>query len=248
MSMNNSIKIVLFAELILFSTCFITIAAEDMNINNKNECVILLHGLARTSRSMTKMEKALAREGYKVVNVDYPSRKFEIEKLTNDIIPEALLKCQASVPKKIHFVTHSMGGILVRNYLSANKIENLGRVVMLSPPNQGSEVVDKLGNLSAFIWLNGPAGQQLGTSKDSIPFKLGKVEFDLGVITGNKSINLILSLLIPGDDDGKVAIENAKVKGMSDFLVLPHSHPFIMKSDNVIHQTKYFLQYGRFEK
>ncbi|MBU3916540.1 alpha/beta hydrolase, partial [bacterium] len=123
-----------------------------------------------------------------------------------------------------------------------------GRVVMLSPPNQGSEVIDKLGSAPGFFWFNGPAGQQLGTGMDSIPLKLGKVDFKLGVITGNKSINLILSLLIPGDDDGKVSIENAKVAGMSDFLVLPHSHPFIMNSDDVIHQTKYFLKYGSFKR
>ncbi|MBA3010366.1 MAG: alpha/beta hydrolase [Proteobacteria bacterium] len=212
----------------------------------ENECVILLHGLARTRNSMGAMEKALSREGYRVVNMEYPSRKFGIEKLANDTISKALIQCQAFFPKRIHFVTHSLGGILVRQYLSINQIENLGRVVMLSPPNKGSQVVDKIGQLPGFYWLNGPAGLQLGT--DGIPSKLGAVHFELGVITGNKSINFILSLLIPGEDDGKVSIDNAKVDGMSDFLVLPHSHPFIMKSEDVIHQTKYFLQHGYFEK
>ncbi len=124
----------------------------------------------------------------------------------------------------------------------------MGQVVMLSPPNQGSEVIDKLRNMPGFYWLNGPAGQQLGTDKDSIPMKLGKVDFKLGIITGNKSINLFLSLIIPGDDDGKVSIENAKVTGMTDFMVLPHSHPFIMRSEEVIYQTKHFLEHGRFLK
>ncbi|MCP4756815.1 MAG: alpha/beta hydrolase [Proteobacteria bacterium] len=238
----------LFALPILFSSLCFAIPTNNVVASEENDCVILLHGLARTSKSMTTMKEALSREGYKVVNIDYPSRKFRIEKLANDTIPKGVMESRSIDPNNIHFVTHSLGGILIRYYLSAKRIQNLGRVVMLSPPNQGSEIVDKLGNVPGFYWLNGPAGQQLGTIADSIPIKLGEVKFELGVITGNKSINLILSLLIPGDDDGKVSIENAKVKGMSDFLVLPHSHPFIMKSDDVIHQTKHFLQYGRFEK
>jgi triacylglycerol lipase len=139
-----------------------------------------------------------------------------------------------------------MGGILVRYYLKENRIPELGRVVMLSPPNGGSEVVDKLGGTFLFKWMNGPAGQQLGTGENSIPKQLGPVDFDLGIITGDRSINLILSCLIPGSDDGKVSIENAKVKGMKDFRVIHASHPFIMKNKEAMSQVVSFLKTGHF--
>ncbi len=231
----------------IVSNCLADKAGLDSAIP-KIECVILLHGLARTYKSMLPLEKALQVKGYHVVNVDYPSRKFKIEKLAEDTIPQALAICHSNKFRKVHFVTHSMGGILVRYYLSKNEIKILGRVVMLSPPNKGSEVIDKMGNMPGFYWFNGPAGQQLGTSEDSLSQKLGAVEFELGVITGNRSINIFLSLLIPGDDDGKVSVENVQVEGMSDFLILPHTHPLIMEAEDTIYQVIYFLQSGYFDK
>ncbi|NOZ54259.1 MAG: alpha/beta fold hydrolase [Gammaproteobacteria bacterium] len=212
----------------------------------RNECVVLLHGLARSSRSFSAMENALSEAGYHVINVDYPSRKHVIESLAEDYVTKAIAKCRSVLTEKIHFVTHSMGGILVRYYLANYSLDSLGHVVMLSPPNQGSEVVDKLGNFPGFYVLNGPAGQQLGTLAKSLPNKLGPVDYSVGVITGNKSINLILSTIIPGDDDGKVSIERAKVAGMSDYLVVPHTHPMIMSSKEVIRQTIGYLQNGKF--
>jgi len=210
--------------------------------------VILLHGLARTDASMRKMEGDLKASGYRVINVDYPSRKETIEMLAVQYIDQAIERCRDSPVEKIHFVTHSMGGILIRYYLSKKPLEELGRVVMLSPPNQGSEVVDKVGKLPGFYALNGPAGQQLGTDMGSLPNQLGSVNYPVGVITGNKTINPILSLLIPGEDDGKVAVERARLAGMSDFLVAPYTHPMIMKRDWVINQTRYFLRHGYFAK
>ena len=212
----------------------------------EGECVILLHGLARTSRSMNTMEKMLRAAGYEVVNTDYPSRKHSIETLSKQFIPPALDQCHNIRVGKIHFVTHSMGGILLRWYLSGNEINKLGRVVMLSPPNQGSEVVDKLKHLPGYSLLNGPAGHQLGTDEASMPSRLGAADFEVGVITGESSINFFLSMLIPGDDDGKVSVERAKLQGMKEFLIVPYSHPFIMKRKAVIHEVIHFLRAGSF--
>jgi triacylglycerol lipase len=212
------------------------------------EGVILLHGLARTKHSMSKMEKRLKAEGYEVINRGYPSRHLTIEKLAEDAIPAAIEACRKKGATRIHFVTHSMGGILVRYYLKHHEIQVLGRVVMLSPPNGGSEVVDTFKNTYPFRFINGPAGKQLGTDASSLPRRLGKVTFDTGVITGDRSINIINSLLIPGADDGKVSVINAKVEGMSDFLIVHVSHPFIMKNDEVIKQTVYFLKNGKFDR
>src|SRR6202167_1388243 len=155
------------------------------------EDVILLHGLCRTSRSMVKMERALTEAGYKVRNVDYPSRTASVEKLADNAIGKAVADCEQDGAAKINFVTHSLGGILVRSYLARHTISNLGRVVMLAPPNQGSEVVDKLGWVFLFKWINGPAGNELGTDKNSTPNQLGPANFPVGIIAGDRSINWI---------------------------------------------------------
>lgn len=215
--------------------------------SDHRECVVLLHGLARSSSSMTNMQDALVAVGYYVVNIDYASREHSVAQLANDVVAQGFTDCAAVFATRVHFVTHSLGGILVRHYLAQHKPTTLGRVVMLGPPNQGSEVVDTLRDVPGFEWINGPAGQQLGTDNTSIPTTLPPVDFECGVIAGDRTINLFLSLLIPGSDDGKVSIERAKVTGMTDFLVVHRTHPFIMQADEVITQTLQFLRRGRFD-
>ena len=147
-----------------------------------SECVITLHGLLRGEGSMQPMADFLMQSGYQVVNLGYPSRDAPIAELAATVIPAALERCEGA--ERVHFVTHSLGGILVRHYLTDHNVPNLGRTVMLGPPNGGSEIVDKLGDLAVFEWLNGPAGQQLGTGPDSVPNQLGPVNYEVGVIAG----------------------------------------------------------------
>ena len=211
------------------------------------EYVILLHGLCRTSRSMLPMQHALAQAGYNVLNVDYPSRSAAIETLGETAVAKAVGDCERAGAVKIDFVTHSLGGILVRSYLARHAIAALGRVVMLAPPNQGSEIVDKLGALWLFKKINGPAGNELGTDADSTPNKLGRANFCVGVIAGNRSINWINSLLIPGADDGKVSVARTQLDGMADHIVIAATHPFIMGNKIAIAQTLAFLKSGKFE-
>ena len=219
-----------------------------------SECVILLHGLARSDSSFTKLASTLNDHGYTTVNYDYPSTNYKVEKLAQDSITDALSQCkehnkeQNQIQNQVHFVTHSMGGILVRQYLSTNTIENLGRVVMLGPPNKGSEVVDNLKNVPGFKLINGPAGMQLGTGEMSVPNKLGEANFELGIVAGTRSINLILSTMLPGRDDGKVTVENTKLGGMNDHITLPVTHPFMMKNKQVISQVLHFLKAGSFKR
>lgn len=213
------------------------------------DCVVLLHGLARTTQSMEPLAEQLRAAHYRVVNQGYPSREFPIAELAGKAIPPALAQCRAQGATRIHFVTHSLGGIVLRQYLLDNAILELARVVMFAPPNQGSQVVDKLKNLPGFYALNGPAGMELGTDPKSVPMQLAKrgpVDFDLGVIAGTRSINLILSLYLPSPDDGKVSVASTRIDGMRDFIALPVSHPFIMKDETAIAQTLHYLQYGRF--
>jgi triacylglycerol lipase len=210
------------------------------------DCVVLLHGLARTSKAMDKLASELAELDYKIANVDYPSREKPIEELSPLVVLEGIRQCQTPETEKIHFVTHSMGGILIRYYLESNKIDNLGHVVMIAPPNQGSEVVDMLSGVPGYALVNGPAGQQLGTDPNSIPSNMGPVDYSVGVIAGNKTFNPLLSQFLPNPDDGKVSVESTKVEGMADFVVVNASHPFIMEDDEVIGYTLSFLKSGSF--
>jgi len=230
----------------LFPTFFLCVLTGSAIAD---ECVVLLHGLARTSASMDKMQEALQDDGYLTANIDYPSRDHAIEKLAEIAIERGLEQCRCyDDVDTIHFVTHSLGGILLRQYLSTAPIEDLGRVVMLGPPNQGSAAVDKLRGVPGFEWLNGPAGQQLGKGEKSVPLKLGPAEFELGIIAGNRSIDPITSAVLENPDDGRVSVEDTKLEGMDDFVVVRHSHAFIMRMRLSIELTKRFLQTGSFDE
>lgn len=219
-----------------------------VGVAGAQDTVILLHGLARSAKPMQQLAEAARGEGHAVVNLDYPSTTATVESLADTRLKPALDKAVADGATHIHFITHSMGGILVRQYLATHTLPQLGRVVMLGPPNRGSELVDRLGGFLPFDWIHGPAGRQLGSWADSLPNRLGAVNYPVGVIAGTRSYNPFYSALIEGPDDGKVSVERAKLEGMSDFLVLPVNHTFMMGDAEVIRQSLFFLREGRFEK
>lgn len=224
--------------------CAVVLIALPMPV--AADSVILLHGLARSERSMQKLETALVKQGYCVQNVSYESTRNNVAKLADQAIAPALATCPGN--GKVNFVTHSLGGILVRHYLHNHQIDNLGRVVMLGPPNKGSEVVDKLRDFPGFHFFHGDAGLELGTGETSVPNKLGQADFDLGIIAGTRSVNLFLSGMIPGVDDGKVSVERTKLDGMRDHLEMEVTHPFMMRNDRVIEQVIHYLKTGKFKR
>lgn len=198
---------------------------------------------------MQPMGDFLEANGFNVVNIGYPSRKHSIEELARVAIPPALDACEQNDPDApLYFVTHSLGGILLRSYLQESAIPKLQRAVMLAPPNNGSELADNFKKLLGYRWLIGKPMQQLGTDENDLPKHLGKVDFELGVIAGSKSYNPLYSAIVSGDDDGKVSVESSKVEGMRDHLVMPVSHSFLMNNATVEQQTLHFLRQGSFFK
>ncbi len=213
------------------------------------ELVILLHGLARTSYSMRKMERELQDAGYLTLNRWYPSRRHTVEELVEEFMEPLVDEVEEKRgPERIHFVTHSLGSIMVRSYAEKNGPDRIGRVVMLAPPNQGSEMADRLKGFAPFRWIFGKPAAELGTGEDDVPAGLPPPRFEVGVIAGTHSWwNPLAWGWIPGESDGTVKVERTRVEGMADFRKVSAGHSLLMRKREVIELTKRFLETGEFD-
>lgn len=210
--------------------------------------VVLLHGILRRAASMQLLEQALTAEGYRVLNLDYPSREQDLAQIVESL-HAPISAFAAELAGELHFVTHSMGGLVARAYLNRHRPQRLGRVVMLAPPNEGSEIADLLQRNWLYRSAFGPAGGQLATRRsDELCCLLGAVDYPLGVIAGDRSLYVFASLVLPGPNDGRVSVERTRVAGMSDHIVLHTSHPLIMRDPEAMAQTIHFLRHGRFRR
>lgn len=209
------------------------------------EVVVLLHGLGRTDRSMRPLEKRLGEAGYETHNLRYPSLQLPPDALVERLHQQLEACCTRA--DRLHFVTHSLGGIVVRAYAATHGPDRVGRVVMLAPPNQGSPYIDRFRGWEPLERAAGPTAAQLGTGEESLPNRLPPPEFVFGVIAGTKNRVPLSRYVIAEPSDGTVAVTSTHLEGMADFVTVDETHTFIMRSPDVALQTLLFLRTGRFD-
>lgn len=218
-----------------------------------SDLVVLLHGILRSKMDMLPLSRYLRKRGYETVNILYPSRKKNLEDLTDFVEEKIKSRKGYNEGQRIHFVAHSMGSLIARYYIATRKPLNLGRVVMLGPPNTGSEFADFLREhkhlAPMFRKIYGPASDQLHTKYKHLD---GEITYSLGVIAGSKSVNPLALWVLPrkivGAHDGIVSVERTKIAGMADHIVLPVTHSFMMFSPEVMAQVACFLETGAFRR
>jgi triacylglycerol lipase len=228
---------------------FTSVACSEISPPSGGEngdSVVLLHGLGRSSDSMASLARHLQAEGFEIHNLDYPSTDRTPSELVA-WLDAAVRECCAESPGRLHFVTHSLGGILARALIDTHRPARLGRVVQIAPPNKGSEIVDELAGNPVFAAAVGPTGTDLGTGPASFPNRIGAPDYEIGIIAGTESINPVGSVLLPGPDDGSVSVERARLSGATDFVLVDANHTFIMQDEAVARQVTRFLREGRFE-
>ena len=228
----------------MLSVILVGVVSESATAAQPADHVVLLHGLARSSRSMRTLEARLTAEGYRVHNLDYPSRSAAADELIG-LLARRVAEC-CSDGRSVHFVGHSLGAILARAYLATESPVAVGRVVQLAPPNGGSEIVDRWGDQWWFRSFFGPTGARLGTGADALPAALPRPDYELGVVAATRSINPLGSYLLPGDDDGAVTVARTHVDGEADFIAVAATHTFVMRHADAVDATVRFLRSGRF--
>lgn len=234
-----------FFSILTCNLLLVSNAVQASELKNNGDYVVILHGIARSNKHMQKLATYLQKDGFDVINLSYPSTTYTIEDLTEIINKEIFQR--TTKEKRIHFIGYSMGGLMVRALIHKYNYKNLGKVIQLAPPNQGSEVADFVKNFWPYKKIFGPAGQQLITDQSAVNHLFGEVNYELGIIVGNATIDPISSVIIPGENDGKVAVERTKLEGMKDHIVVSASHTFFPSNKEVQKQTLYFLKNGNFK-
>lgn len=217
-------------------------------MDSGKETVILLHGIGRDKRMLSVLEARLRDAGYHVYNDSYLSTHYPVRELAERVYRRIQTACPEYAHQRVHFVTHSMGGILARLIIETHRPPQLGRVVMIAPPNHGSEVVDFMRRFKFYRRRFGPAGLQIGTDAHSIVHRLPPVDFELGIIAGTRTRDRFFSwFILKGKNDGKVSVESTKLAGMADHILIKGAHPILPRLSETAHQVMYFLQHGRFD-
>ncbi len=209
------------------------------------ECVVLLHGYARSNTCMEPLEIGLTKEGYNVINLSYPTMKYPVEIISRDHIHPHIEKI--SDCEKLHFIGHSLGGIVARYYLSQNEVKNLGKVILITTPNQGSRIATEMESNEFLSALLGPAVSDL--AEDSPLLKsLPEPDYEVGVIAATKSINPLTSIFVlQGEDDGTLTVESMRLTSTKHYVAIPSTHTLVLRHPDLLTQIKSFLTAGKFK-
>lgn len=233
---------------ILLSIFLFSIGCTHIPIQEGGEdAVIVIHGFARRARSMNKIAKKIHQSGYEVRNVDYDSIHQSIDEIKEEVFTKFDQYIADSQSREIHFIGHSLGGLLVRAYLDQTTVKNLGSVVLMGAPNKGSQLVNQYEDKWYFSWL-GPAVFELKVGGSQFLKELKAPYYKVGVIAGSKPYSKFSAGMLEGDHDGLVTVESTKLKGMHDFIVIDVNHSRMKRDPRVIEQVIYFLKHGQFKK
>ena len=208
----------------------------------KGPAVILIHGLLQSSKCMVQMGACVEKAGYTAVEFDYPSTQVSIPEAARYL--NQLIQSLDGIDE-INFVTHSMGGLVVRAYTMEYADPRIKRLVMLGTPNQGAELADITHQYWILRTAAGPGARQLGTRTDGLIQKLPVPKFEFAVIAGSRGTPAGWNPLIPGDDDGTVTVESTKLPGATDFATVNALHSRLLWNEEAHIQTINFLKNGR---
>lgn len=212
--------------------------------------VVILHGIGQTAWNMAAVTWTLRREGFGTLALSYPSTRHGLDRLAEGLHGRLTEEGIWGGGGRVHFVTHSMGGLLASRYLAKYRgpfsDHLLGRVVMLAPPHGGSEIADLLHGYGLYRWFYGPAGQELITAARDAP---ESPYYELGIIAGTSGwLYPVANRIIGGAHDGRVSVVRTKVPGMRDHLSIATTHTLIPWRPAVLRQIASFLKTGAFER
>lgn len=215
-------------------------------MERSKEVVVLLHGILGSTLIMKVLENFFKKNGYEVLNIGYPSVRHDLEFLADYVCTK--ISKMTDGDKKVNFVCHSMGGLVVRVMLNKYKFKNLGKLVFMGTPNSGSEIADLLKDNYFYKKLYGPAGQQLVTDQTAFNKLFGDVYYEVGCIAGVLRVDPLHKIIFKAKSDGRVSVESTKLEGMKDHAVLRCRHFYLPLSTNVRKLALRFIQTGSFKK
>ncbi len=235
---------VFFASIVIGCTP-ITDPTEALKPTKTNDTVVLLHGFGRSNTAMWLLAKRLENADYKVVRVGYNSLQSCPEEILHEISRQ-IESCCTELEQPVHFVGHSMGGLMIRAYLGKHKVKHMGKAVLIGTPNKGTPIVDIFQD-SWWMKLAGPMASNLGTDDNNFPHTLPAPDYPLGIIAGVTDSGFF-SAQIPGKDDGLVPVASTYLEGMNDFIIIETNHSMMRYNEEVALQTIEFLKHGQFSK
>ena len=211
---------------------------QDSSPSEKQETVVLLHGMGRSRLSMAVLSHRFKGAGYQTANFPYRQMGPSLDELSDKL--KGFIQERVNTPR-YHLVAHSLGNVIIRNAFRKEWPPGLGRIVMLAPPNQPADLAKRFKKNLIYRLFTGDSGQKL--SEEEFYADLPVPEVDFGVIAGDKGQKL--SFAEP--NDGLVAVKETKLEGMKDFIVLQHAHTFIMNCRDTFEHCKSFIETGNFQ-